>query len=128
MTENITEKIALVVDDTALVRQAVGKVVSKAGYKVVGAGDGSEAIHKARFHEPDLIVLDVEMPKMSGIDVLRLLRKEDRFTDVPVIMLTGTADKEVVKAVLTLHVEDYILKDDATNILTRLQEILERMA
>jgi two-component system, OmpR family, response regulator RpaB len=125
--DNLAKKIALVVDDTVLVRQVIGRVLREVGYTVVSAGDGEEAINLARFHEPTLIILDVHMPKKDGITALRELRLDTRFKDVPVILLTASSDRETVKAGLELRVFDYIIKSDAALILSRLRELIEKL-
>lgn len=86
--ESHKEKI-LVVDDEASIRRILETRLSMIGYDVVTAGDGEEALEMFRKAEPDLVVLDVMMPKLDGYGVCQELRKE---SDVPIIMLTALGD------------------------------------
>jgi len=86
--ENQKEKI-LVVDDEASIRRILETRLSMIGYEVVTAADGEEALETFRTAEPDLVVLDVMMPKLDGYGVCQELRKE---SDIPIIMLTALGD------------------------------------
>lgn len=100
------EKI-LVVDDETSIRRILETRLSMIGYDVVTAGDSEEALVVFRSHSPDLIVLDVMMPKLDGYGVCQELRKE---TDVPIIMLTALADVADRITGLELGADDYIAK------------------
>jgi|SRR5689334_19315085 CheY-like chemotaxis protein len=82
------ERILLAEDDRIL-RKAGETALRKRGYDVVAAVDGEEALAKARENPPDLVLLDVMMPKVHGFDVLRGLKGDPRLRDIPVIMLTN---------------------------------------
>ena len=82
-------QLILVVDDEAALVKVVRGYLEQAGYDVVTAGNGREALFAARDHQPDLIILDMMMPKRSGFLVLERLRQVDE-DPVPVIMITGT--------------------------------------
>ena len=82
-------KTVLVVDDSATTRSVIKRTFQESSYSVIEAGDGLEALAVLKKQKPDLILLDVMMPKLDGYDVLRLLKKEDALKDIPVIMLTG---------------------------------------
>ena len=82
------ERILLAEDDRIL-RKAGETALRKRGYDVVAAVDGEEALAKAREDPPDLVLLDVMMPKVHGFDVLRGLKGDPRLRDIPVIMLTN---------------------------------------
>jgi len=83
-----TETI-LLVEDSRFLRIATERTLSKAGYRVICAGDGDEALVLAGSNIPDLIVLDMLLPKLSGPEVLRSLKKNDRTAHIPVIVLSG---------------------------------------
>ena len=68
----------LLVEDSKFLRAATAQALTSAGYEVVSAGDGDQAVHLAREHTPALILLDVMLPKMSGPDVLRVLKNDPR--------------------------------------------------
>ena len=114
----------LVADDEAGIRDVVGRYLDAEGYDVAFARDGAEALTLARAHEPDLIVLDVMMPVLDGIEVLRQLRAE---SDVYVIMLTAKAD-EVDKIVgLSVGADDYLTKPfSPRELVARIKAVLRR--
>lgn len=87
----------LVGDDEAVLRALVRATLSSAGYDVLEAADGDEALELARSARPDLIVLDLMMPRRSGLEVLRELRADPELAATPVVMLTArtrAADRE----------------------------------
>ena len=87
----MTRKIILVVDDNDDIRGLLLLVLEKEGYEVHIAVDGEEALEKAQLIKPDLILLDVMMPKLSGLEVLSALRKhsDKKISEVPVMMITA---------------------------------------
>ena len=84
----MAERILLAEDDRIL-RKAGETALRKKGYDVIAAIDGEDALAKAREEPPDLVLLDVMMPKVHGFDVLRGLKGDARLRDIPVIMLTN---------------------------------------
>jgi len=80
----------VVVDDDSVSQRILGYVLGKLGHSVVRAGDGQEALERVAEACPDLIVLDLAMPRMDGLSTLRRLRADDRYQTVPIIMLTGS--------------------------------------
>ena len=91
MTE-IKKKI-LIVDDELDVRIYVGTLFETSGYEPVAAKNGSEGLQKAKEISPDLIILDVMMPKAGGVSMYRELKADQQLRDIPVIMLTGVGEK-----------------------------------
>jgi two-component system cell cycle response regulator DivK len=83
----------LLVEDSKFLRVATEQALTSAGYEVVSAGDGDQAVRLAREHTPALILLDVMLPKMSGPDVLRVLKNDPATAAIPVMMLTGLSQK-----------------------------------
>ena len=79
----------LVVEDSKFLRVSTERVLAAAGYQVLSAGDGEEGLRKARQELPALILLDVMLPKISGPDVLKALKKDPATVGIPVMMLTG---------------------------------------
>ena len=79
----------LIVDDSRFVRQMNERALGKAGHQVIAAVDGDEGLRLAREHKPDLIVLDMMLPKLPGQDVLRALRKDLGTAAIPVMVLTS---------------------------------------
>lgn len=85
-------------------RLANERALTKAGFRVLTAGDGEEALHLASSHNPDLIILDMLLPKLAGLDVLKSLRRNPSTAFVPVIVLSSLTQKN----------EDKLLKEGAT--------------
>jgi CheY-like chemotaxis protein len=83
----------LLVEDSKFLRLATERALARAGYEVCSAGDGDEALRLARVKLPDLILLDMLLPKMSGLDVLKALKKDASTRLIPVVVMTGMAQK-----------------------------------
>jgi CheY-like chemotaxis protein len=84
-------KRVLVVDDKATSRELIRTILENAGYTVTEAGDGLEAVRVAQRVEPDLILLDLQMPALDGFGALEQLRADPRFADLPIVALTASA-------------------------------------
>ena len=102
----MTAKI-LVVDDDPAISEMLTIVLQTEGFDTVVVGDGSDAVTAAQEHDPDLILLDVMLPGMSGIDVCRTVRE---FSTVPIVMLTARTDTVDVVLGLESGADDYITK------------------
>jgi DNA-binding response OmpR family regulator len=100
----------LLAEDDADIRSLVTFKLRRAGHHVHGFGDGLSALAYAREHPPDLAVLDVMMPGMSGLDVCRQLRADLATAAVPVIFLTACAEKADIAAGFAAGADDYIIK------------------
>lgn len=83
-----TKKI-LIVDDDMTLRELYEERIRAEGYQIVSASDGEEAIKKANSENPDVILLDIMMPKINGIDVMKNLRSHDETKEIPIIILTA---------------------------------------
>lgn len=83
----------LLVEDSKFLKVAMERALASSGYEVITAGDGDLAFRLAREHVPDLILLDIMLPKMSGPDVLRMLKRDPATARIPVMMLTGLSQK-----------------------------------
>lgn len=122
--ENHKEKI-LVVDDEASIRRILETRLSMIGYDVVTAADGEEAIATFNANHPDLVVLDVMMPKLDGYGVCQELRKE---SDIPIIMLTALGDVADRITGLELGADDYVVKPFSPKELeARIRSVLRRV-
>src|SRR5207247_3324730 len=100
-------KHILVVDDEPRIAELARDYLERAGYRVTMAGNGVDAVSMARARVPDLIVLDLGLPKMDGLDVTRTLRKH---SNVPIIMLTARVDESDKLIGLELGADDYLTK------------------
>ena len=126
--ENAMAKI-LLVDDEEDIREVVGITIESQGHDVITAADGQEAIKMVKKHEPDLIVLDLMMPKMNGLEVVEILKNTDAYNHIPIVMLTAASqfakqkDEEYRKKV---GVEDYISKPfEPLDLVRRIEKILK---
>lgn len=106
-------KVLLVDDDQALV-QLYSLELSGRQHAVVIAGDGDEGLVKAQAEKPDLILLDVMMPKTDGIALLAKLKADENLKNIPVIMLTNFGQENLVQQAFTLGAVDYLLKYKVT--------------
>ncbi len=100
----------LVVDDSVSIRTVVARLMQRQGWQVRTAKDGVEAIERLHIHKPDLIILDVEMPRMNGYEFMSSLRSQDAFKDTPVIMLTSRASKKHREKAEALGVNGFMTK------------------
>ena len=110
-------KKILVVDDEPGFVELVAGILTDKGYAVSTAFDGRQAITRVNQDIPDLIILDIKMPQMSGYDVCRILRDNRRFKDIPIIMLSAMSELENVKTGMSLGAVSYISKPFEQNTL-----------
>ena len=115
-------KLILVADDDDDVRELVVFRLERAGYEVVTAQTGEQAMEMARERRPDLCLLDVMMPGLDGFEVTRRLRSTDGLRDVPVLLLTASVQDAAVAEGLDAGADDYVKKPFAP------QELLDRVA
>lgn len=100
--------IVLVADDDPDIRQLVRLRLERSGYTVISAGDGAEALDLAAANVPDIAILDVAMPNLSGLEVTRVLR--ERYATMPVILLTARARESDVREGAAAGADAYITK------------------
>lgn len=100
----------LVVDDDAIVAEIYRLALTRAGLNVLVANDGQSGLQKALEAKPDFIFLDIRMPKMDGIEVLRRLGSGAGTSTIPVVMLSNFDDAALVKSSLTLGAKEYLVK------------------
>jgi DNA-binding response OmpR family regulator len=122
----VKQKI-LVVDDEPEAVELVEFNLKGAGYEVATAGDGAEALNKARRIQPNLIILDVMMPEIDGMEVCKLLRRDPATSTIPIIMLTAKASEVDRVLGLELGADDYVVKPfSPRELVLRVKKILER--
>lgn len=90
-------KTILLVEDSRLVRTVIEQNLTRAGYRVITAADGENGLRFARQHHPDLILLDILLPKVTGLDVLRLLKSDTSTSSMPIIVLTALSKGNAAK-------------------------------
>jgi two-component system, OmpR family, phosphate regulon response regulator PhoB len=119
----------LVVDDEADITALVAYHLAKAGYRVSTAGNGSDALKAAREERPDLVVLDLMLPGVSGFDVLAELRRRDETQGVGVVVLTARRDEQDRIKGLKLGADDYLAKPfSPQELVLRVAAVLRRLA
>jgi DNA-binding response OmpR family regulator len=119
--------LVLVADDEEDIRALVAFRLRRAGYDVITAADGAEALTLATTRRPDLIVLDMMMPKATGLEVTRSLREQDSTRDIPVILLTARAQEADVASGFAAGADDYVKKPfSPMDLQLRVQALLER--
>lgn len=122
----VSSKKLLVVDDTEDVVKLVKMYLEYHGYEVVIARDGQEGLDKARDEMPDLIVLDLMLPKMNGYKVCGLLKRDARYAKVPIILFTARTQEKDVKLGQEAGADAYITKPfDPDVLLSRIKELTE---
>jgi two-component system alkaline phosphatase synthesis response regulator PhoP len=120
----MNETILVVDDEPKIVKQA-RDYLERSGFRVVTAGDGKTALAVARHERPGLIVLDLNLPEMDGLDVCRALRRE---SDVPIIMLTARVEETDKLIGLELGADDYVTKPFSPRVLVaRARAVLRRV-
>src|ERR687892_755126 len=123
-TRSTVAKI-LMVDDEPNIREVVGLYLRRDGHTVVSATDGEEALEAYRESEPDLVILDLMLPKISGLEVCRRMRADRR---VPLIMLTARGEEEDRIVGLSIGADDYIVKPfSPRELAARVEAVLRRV-
>jgi DNA-binding response OmpR family regulator len=121
--------LVLVADDEEDIRALVAFRLKRAGYEVITAADGEEALLLATTRLPDLVVLDMMMPKATGLEVTRSMREHDATKDIPVILLTARAQEGDVVRGFGAGADDYVKKPfSPQDLQARVQALLERSA
>lgn len=130
MAEIEKQKILIVDDDRVLCKVLKDGILAEKGdkYDVVVAFDGEEGLKVAQETFPVLILLDMVMPKMGGIEFLEKLREDSRFADTPIIIGTQVSDIDQMSKAVTLGVKGYIIKAEFSveNIVKQVEEVLEK--
>jgi two-component system, OmpR family, alkaline phosphatase synthesis response regulator PhoP len=122
----------LVVEDSKFLRLATERALSRAGYDVSTAIDGDQALQTAQEELPDLILLDMLLPKMTGLDVLHALKKDQKTADIPVVVCTGLSQKNAERmqtdgAFAFLEKSELGLERGPDALLAALQEIVKQI-
>jgi two-component system, OmpR family, alkaline phosphatase synthesis response regulator PhoP len=121
----MSQKI-LVVDDELDIVKVVRAYLEQSGFRVITASDGQQALAVFRHEKPDLIVLDLNLPKMDGLDVCRAIRRE---SNVPIIMLTARVEETDRLIGLEIGADDYIVKPfSPREVVARVRTVLRRSA
>ncbi|MEK7595056.1 MAG: response regulator [Patescibacteria group bacterium] len=106
------KKRILLVEDEIFIRELYEKVLGSAGYDVVSSQDGQDGLTKAKAEKFDMILLDIMLPKMTGIDVLKEIRKDqaEHLKTVPIFLLTNLGQESIIKEAFKIGANGYLLK------------------
>jgi len=100
----------LIIEDEEALRRVLQEKLQKSGFEVSAAKDGVEGWDMAKSKNPDIILLDLILPKRSGFDVLEMLKKDTELKNIPVFILSNLAEDESLKKALAMGAEDYFVK------------------
>ncbi|MFZ0296236.1 MAG: response regulator [Candidatus Sulfotelmatobacter sp.] len=122
----------LLVEDSKFLRLATERALTRAGYQMSSAVDGDEALRLAHANRPDLILLDMLLPKMSGPDVLKALKLDPATKSIPVVVMTGMSEKNAARlrddgAIAFLEKSALELDKGSGKLLSALEGILEKL-
>jgi two-component system alkaline phosphatase synthesis response regulator PhoP len=118
-------KRILIVDDEVQLVEMVKMRLEAAGYEIISAYDGQEGFDKAKRDKPDLIILDLMLPKMDGYKVCGLLKNDARYSNIPIIMFTARVREEDERLGRDLGAEEYVTKPfDPKILLSKIKELL----
>ncbi len=119
----------LIVDDDMTLRELYEERIKAEGYTIVSASDGEEAIEKTISEKPDLILLDVMMPKINGIDAMKMLREKDETSDIPIIILTALVQEiDKLKEMMKPY-DSYLIKSEIMpkEVVDRIKDCLKKV-
>jgi two-component system alkaline phosphatase synthesis response regulator PhoP len=123
----VAKETILIVDDEADLLELIEYNLKKEGYNVLKAENGMEGIRLARKHHPDLILLDIMMPRMTGFEVCKIIRDDNDLKQVPVIFLTARSDEETEVTGLDVGADDFLPKPISTvKLVARIKTVLRR--
>ncbi|MBU2436894.1 MAG: response regulator [Candidatus Omnitrophica bacterium] len=121
------EKRILLVDDEIELVEMVKMRLGAGGYEVITAYDGQEALNKAKRVKPDLIILDIMLPKMDGYKVCGLLKADIRYSKIPIIMFSAKAQEEDMKLGEEVGAQSYVTKPfEPQVLLSKITELLKQ--
>lgn len=118
----------LVAEDDKLISNSLCDALKTNGFEATAAYDGEEAVAKAKEIKPDLMLLDIMMPKLDGISVLWELKANPETAGTPVVVLTNIGDVETISKIVEAGAVDYLLKSDQSvdDIIKKVQDVLSR--
>ncbi len=122
---DLKKKILIIEDDSFLSRMYADKFESE-GFEVFSSYDGIKGLHLAKDEMPDIILLDIILPKMSGFDVLKQLKEQEETKKIPVILLTNLGKKENIAKGFALGANDYLIKAHFTpsEVINKIKKII----
>lgn len=120
-------KTILVVDDELPILELIRYNLEKVGYSVITSENGAKALQLARESHPDVMILDLMLPDMSGLDICRIIKHDEKTASIPIIMATAKTEDSDIVAGLELGADDYVTKPFSPKVLVaRVQSVLRR--
>lgn len=118
----------LVVEDEEILLTALSEELKQEGFEVAGAKDGVEGVEKSVSEKPDLILLDLVMPRLDGIGALKQMKASPETKDIPVVILTNLSDYDKISDALSLGAMDYLVKANyrLEELVNKIKTVLER--
>ncbi|MGB9724476.1 MAG: response regulator, partial [Chloroflexia bacterium] len=121
----MSKKIIVADDEPDVLFMTAFSLRTVGGFEVIEARNGLEAVEKAQQERPDLIILDIKMPRMNGYEACRRLREIEALRDVPIVFLSAKGQRQEIEEGLSLGAADYILKPFAPEeLISKVQSIL----
>lgn len=123
----MAEKI-LVVEDEEILLTALQEELRQGGYETEGAVDGEDGLKKIQSYKPDLVLLDLVMPKLDGMAVLKKLKSDPQTAELPVVILTNLSDYDRISEALSLGAKDYLVKANysLSDLMGKVKSVLSR--
>lgn len=117
----------LIVEDDPFLQKMYRKKFELAGFTMEVAGDGEEGLAKMRLFKPDLVVMDIMMPKLNGIDAVAQAKADTDLTSIPILVLTNLSSTEDAKLAVSNGAVGYLVKSDYTpaQVITKVKEVLK---
>jgi two-component system chemotaxis response regulator CheY len=119
-----TKKTVLLVDDLALIRMSLALELEGAGYSVTEANDGADALTKAMERTFSMVVTDLNMPVMDGIELVSRLRSMPEYAETPVVMHSGETDNSLVSASMRAGANEWMEKSDPEQLTEKVREFI----
>jgi two-component system, OmpR family, alkaline phosphatase synthesis response regulator PhoP len=117
-----TKKKVLIAEDEQTLLKTIEFTLKDKGYETITATDGEEALKQIKEQKPDVVLLDILMPRKSGLDVLKEMKADDELSDIVVLLLTNLSDEESISQGVALGARGYFVKSDMT-----LDEVAEKV-
>lgn len=126
MNEENQNKSVLIVEDDESLRDVLKDKFESSGFAVFEAKNGIEGLEEIEKNNPDLVILDIVMPKMDGIEMLKKLKQKEKEKNIPVVLLTNISDTDKINEAISLGVKDYMLKAEwkLKDIVIKAQEVM----
>ena len=120
-------RTVMIVDDSVTVRKVTSRLMERHGFEVETAKDGVDALNQLQDIRPDVVLLDIEMPRMDGFEVLRSVRRDESLKDLPIIMITSRTGEKHKQQAMELGVNEYLGKPfQEANLLATIEEVISK--